>query len=48
MQSKNKENDNRKNNKNQFKINYYFNENGENFEQLIERTFGNYCINKLK
>ncbi|MBP3596902.1 MAG: hypothetical protein J6J60_05850 [Clostridia bacterium] len=35
------------NKKNVFKINYIFNENGENFETIIERAFGNYCIKKF-
>lgn len=31
------------NKKNNFKINIFFNENGEKFEKVIEKTFGIYC-----
>ena len=31
------------NKKNNFRINIFFNENGEKFEKVIERTFGIYC-----
>ena len=30
--------------KNEFKINFIFNEKGEKLEQIIERAFGNYCL----
>ena len=34
--------------KNDFKINIIFNEQGEALDTIIERAFGNYCLNKLK
>ena len=34
--------------KNDFKINVIFNEKGEALEKVIERTFGNYCMKKIK
>ena len=30
-----------------FKINIIFNERGEKLEKIIERTFSNYCKNKI-
>ena len=32
--------------KNEFKINIIFNEKGESLDKIIERAFGNYCLNK--
>ncbi len=34
--------------KNDFKINIIFNEKGEVLDKIIERAFGNYCLNKTK
>lgn len=34
--------------KNNFKINVFFNENGEALEKVIERAFGNYCLKTAK
>lgn len=34
--------------KNEFKINIIFNEKGETLEKVVERAFGNYCLNKTK
>lgn len=34
--------------KNEFKINIIFNEKGETLEKVVERDFGNYCLNKTK
>lgn len=34
--------------KNDFKINIIFNEKGEALERIIERAFGNYCMEKIK
>lgn len=34
--------------KNDFKINFIFNEKGEELQKIIERAFGNYCLNKTK
>ena len=31
------------NKKNKFRINIFFNENGEKFEKVVEKTFGIYC-----
>ncbi len=33
--------------KNDFKINFIFNEKGEGLEKVIERAFGNYCQKKI-
>lgn len=32
--------------KNDFKINFIFNEKGETLERIVERAFGNYCLKK--
>lgn len=32
--------------KNDFKFNIIFNNNGETLENIIERTFGNYCLKR--
>lgn len=34
--------------KNEFKFNAIFNNNGETFEKIIERAFGNYVMKKWK
>ena len=34
--------------KNDFKINIIFNEKGEALERIIERAFGNYCMEKIR
>ena len=34
--------------KNDFKINVFFNENGEALEKVVERDFGNYCWKTVK
>lgn len=31
---------------NNFKINFIFNEKGEELNKVIERAFGNYCLKK--
>lgn len=40
--------DNKKAKIKQFKINFIFDDKGENFEKLTERAFGNYCIRRLE
>lgn len=32
--------------KNDFKINVFFNENGEALEKIVERAFENYCLKR--
>jgi hypothetical protein len=32
--------------KNEFKFNVIFNNNGEKFEKIVERAFGNYCLKR--
>lgn len=34
--------------KNEFKINLFFNEKGENLEKIVERAFGTYCLKEEK
>ncbi len=34
--------------KNDFKINLFFNEKGENLEKIVERAFGTYCLKEVK
>lgn len=34
--------------RNEFKFNIICNEKGEELESIIERAFGNYCMEKLK
>ena len=34
--------------KNEFKFNIIFNEKGEELENIIERAFGNYCMEKIR
>ena len=40
--------DNKKAKIKQFKINFIFDDKGEDFEKLTERAFGNYCSRRLE